>query len=77
MHNQPKQRVPYEVIVAATQGDEQATLEVFCRYMPYIKKLSMEEIHIPRGGTYYELNEDWQSELYLKLVEALKKFKPV
>lgn len=77
MQKGSKKLVSYDVIVAATKGEDAAILEVLEHYTPYILKLSMELKRTKDGELYYELNEDWQSDLQMKLLEVLKKFRPV
>lgn len=58
-----KKRVPYNIIVAAKSGDEEAMSYILKFYEPLINMLCKETGTDENGMHYEKLNEEWKSDL--------------
>lgn len=66
--------LPFDVIIAATQGDTNALHKVVEHYDGYIAKLCMRSYR-GKNGNYYYVDEEMQNILKMRLVERTLKFK--
>ena len=66
--------LPFDVILAATQGDINALHKVVEHYDGYIAKLCIRSFR-GKNGDYYYVDEEMQNRLKMRLVERTLKFK--
>lgn len=66
--------LPFDVILAATQGDTNALHKVVEHYDGYIAKLCMRSYR-GKNGDYYYVDEEMRNRLKMRLVERTLKFK--
>ena len=66
--------LPFDVIIAATQGDTNALRKVTEHYDSYIAKLCMRSFR-GKNGDYYYVDEEMRNRLKMRLVERTIKFK--
>ncbi len=66
--------LPFDVILAATQGDTSALHKVVEHYDGYIAKLCMRSYR-GKNGDYYYVDEEMRNRLKMRLVERTLKFK--
>lgn len=66
--------LPFDVILAATQGDTSALRKVVEHYDGYIAKLCMRSSR-GKNGDFYYVDEEMRNRLKMRLVERTLKFK--
>ncbi len=66
--------LPFDVILAATQGDTNALHKVVEHYDGYIAKLCIRSYR-GKNGDYYCVDEEMRNRLKIRLVERTLKFK--
>lgn len=66
--------LPFDVILAATQGDTSALRKVVEHYDGYIAKLCMRSSRGKKGDFYY-VDEEMRNRLKMRLVERTLKFR--
>lgn len=60
--------IPYETIVAATNGDIDAMQTIIRHYEPYIKYFSQRHYHDDYGNTITIIDDDIRQQIELKLM---------
>ena len=73
--NNRKDKLTYEMICKAIDGDEAAKVQILEYYEPYIITLSKIPFYDSFGQLKYKIDEDTYMCLKLKLHEVLLKFK--
>jgi len=67
-------RLPYNVIVAATDGDEEAIEKVLNFYDGYISKLSLRPMHDNYGNTYMVTDSELKGRIQTSVMNMILKF---
>ena len=62
----------YDLINRAVHGNHEALEEILRIYEPFINALVSVDIHRPDGRTQREVNEDWKSQVQMRIVDAIK-----
>ena len=76
MENNTK-RIPFAVIVAATNGDETAIQEILDFYDGYISKLSLRKLYDEYGNVCMVVDADLKNRVQTALLDMLMNFEIV
>ncbi len=60
------------LIKRATEGEEEALLEILQIYEPFPDALVARDIMDEDGRTHHVINEDWKIQVQIKLMEAIR-----
>ena len=62
----------YDLINRAVHGNHEALEEILRIYEPFINALVSVDIPRPDGRTQREVNEDWKSQVQMRIVDAIQ-----
>ena len=62
----------YDLINRAVHGDHEALEEILRIYESFINALVSVDIPRPDGRTQREVNEDWKSQVQMRIVDAIQ-----
>ena len=67
--------LPFEIIVAANEGDPEAVATIMKHYESYMKEQAKRWFVKPNGESNYAVDYEIYDELMIKLMEAILSFK--
>lgn len=73
MENNTK-RIPFSVIVAATNGDEAAIQEILNFYDGYISKLSLRKLYDEYGNVYMVVDSELKGRIQAAVMDMIANF---
>lgn len=73
MENNTK-RIPFVVIVAATNGDETAIQEILNFYDSYISKLSLRKLYDEYGNVYMVVDSELKGRIQAAVMDMIANF---
>ena len=68
------QRIPFAVIVAATNGDEAAIQEILNFYDGYISKLSLRKLYDEYGNVYMVVDSELKGRIQAAVMDMIANF---
>lgn len=69
------ERVPFEVIVSATEGDPEAIATVMNFYDGYISKLCLRKLYDEQGNVYMVVDADLKNRVQTAFLDMILNFK--
>lgn len=66
-----KKLIPYEIIVAAKDGDSEAMSQILRHYEPYIIRCSQRTLYDEYGNQYQVVDEEIKNRIQAKLMYQL------
>lgn len=76
MENNTK-RIPFAVIVAATNGDETAIQEILNFYDSYISKLSLRKLYDEYGNVYMVVDSELKGRIQAAVMDMIANFETI
>lgn len=67
-------RIPFAVIVAATNGDEAAIQEILNFYDGYISKLSLRKLYDEYGNVYMVVDSELKGRIQAAVMDMIANF---
>ena len=67
-------RIPFAVIVAATNGDETAIQEILNFYDSYISKLSLRKLYDEYGNVYMVVDSELKGRIQAAVMDMIANF---